>query len=83
MSRWDAASRFKNWLGWFVNGSQFDKLASSGSLFMSRTLCGKLNNLVMRGPLRTIAEAVVNDFNRNVTVSSASVDVAALFNNER
>ena len=33
--------------------------------------------LVMRGPLRTIAEAVVNDFNRNVTVSSASVDVAA------
>ena len=45
MSRWDAASRFKNWLGWFVNGSQFDKLASSGSLFMSRTLCGKLNNL--------------------------------------
>ena len=33
--------------------------------------------LVMRGPVRTIAEAVVNDFNRNVTVSSASVDVAA------
>ena len=33
--------------------------------------------LVMRGPVRTIVEAVVNDFNRNVTVSSASVDVAA------
>ena len=33
--------------------------------------------LVMRVPVRTIVEAVVNDFNRNVTVSSASVDVAA------
>ena len=33
--------------------------------------------LVVRGPVRTIVEAVVNDFNRNVTVSSASVDVAA------
>ena len=33
--------------------------------------------LVMRGPVRTIVKAVVNNFNRNVTVSSASVDVAS------